>query len=154
MRSHLPTHNASFVFLQPAQVMEYVQLRSFNNYIEANIVLSMLQAANINCHLKDEHTLTIDPLLSPALGGMKLMVHHAQAERAWDLIDEAEARYLRNFACPVCHAHALKAISVHKEYKCRLGALVSMLLNGRSVEYGKIYQCQKCGYDFKELPRQ
>lgn len=133
--------------------MEYIQLRTFDNYIEANIVLTMLQAANVNCHLKDEHTITIDPLLSPALGGMKLMVHHSHAERAWELMDEVEAQYLKNFACPVCHAHALKAVSVHKAYKCRLGALASMLLNGRSVEFKKMYQCQKCGYDFKELPK-
>ncbi len=135
------------------KVMNYVQLRTFDNYIEANIVLMMLQSAHINCHLKDEHTVTIDPLLSPAIGGMKLMVHHAHAERAWSLMDEAEAQYLKNFACPVCHAHALKAVSVHKQYKCRLGALASMLLNGQAVEVKKIYQCEACGYDFKELPR-
>lgn len=132
--------------------MEFVPLRSFDNYIEANIVLSMLMASNINCHLKDENTITIDPLLSPALGGIKLMVHHLHAERAWDLLDEAEQQYLKSIPCPVCKAHALKTVSVTKEHKCRLGALVSMLLNGRAVEVTKMYQCTKCGYDFKELP--
>lgn len=132
--------------------MEFVPLRSFDNYIEANIVLSMLMAANINCHLKDENTITIDPLLSPALGGIKLMVHHQHAERAWDLLDEAEQQYLKSIPCPVCKAHALKTISVTKQHKCRLSALVSMLLNGRSVEVTKMYQCTECGYDFRELP--
>lgn len=132
--------------------MEFVPLRSFDNYIEANIVLSMLMAANINCHLKDENTITIDPLLSPALGGIKLMVHHQHAERAWDLLDEAEQQYLKSIPCPVCKAHALKTISVTKQHKCRLSALVSMLLNGRSVEVAKMYQCTECGYDFRELP--
>ena len=133
--------------------MEFVQLRSFDNYIEANIVLSMLMSANINCHLKDEHLVTIDPILSPAIGGMKLMVYHAHAERAWELLDEAEAQYLKSIPCPVCRAHALKAVSIAKEHKCKLGALVSMLLNGQSVEVKKIYQCGACGYDFKELPK-
>src|SRR3712207_6919764 len=54
--------------------------------------------------------------------------------RAWDLLEEAEQQYLKTIPCPVCKAHALKAISVTKEHKCRLGALISMLLNGRSVE--------------------
>lgn len=134
--------------------MEYVQLRSFDNYIEANIVLTMLQAAHVVCYLKDEHTVTIDPLLSPAIGGMKLMVHHTHAERAWSLMDEAEAQYLKSFACPVCHAHALQAVSVHRQYSSRFSALVSMLLNGQAVEEKKIYKCQSCGYDFKELPQQ
>ena len=132
--------------------MEFVPLRSFDNYIEANIVLSMLIASNINCHLKDEHTITIDPLLSPALGGIKLMVHHAHAERAWEMLDEAEQQYLKSIPCPVCKAHTLKAVSISKKYKCRLSALISMLLNGQSVEVTKVYQCSSCGYDFKELP--
>ena len=132
--------------------MEYVQLRSFDNYIEANIVLNMLRHEHINCHLQDENIITIDPLLSPALGGMKLMVHHAHIERAWDLMDKAEEQYLKSIPCPICKAHALKAISYTKKYKCKLSALVSMLLNGKSVEVGKMYQCSACGYDFKELP--
>jgi ribosomal protein L37AE/L43A len=132
--------------------MNFVELRSFDNYIEANIVLNMLQNANINCHLKDEYTVTIDPLLSPALGGMKLMVHTSQVERAWDMIETAEEQYLRTVACPVCKAHSLKIISVTRKHKCKLAALASMLLNGKSVEVSKIYQCSSCGYDFKALP--
>jgi hypothetical protein len=132
--------------------MEYVELRSFDNYLEANIVLSMLQDSDVNCHLKDEHIITIDPLLSPALGGMKLMVHHAHLERAWDLIETAEKRYLRSVPCPICREHSLQAVSICKKHKSRLGAVASMLLNGHSVEITKVYQCSNCGYDFKELP--
>ena len=134
--------------------MDYIELRSFNNYIEANIVLQMLQHKDILCHLKDEHIVTIDPLLSPAIGGMKLMVHHSHVERAWDLMEQAENNYLKNIPCPVCHAHALKAVSITKTHTCKLAALASMLLNGHSVELTKIYRCSRCGYDFKELPKE
>jgi len=48
----------------------------------------MLQDSDINCHLKDEYTITIDPLLSPALGGIKLMVARPQVERALELLAE------------------------------------------------------------------
>ena len=123
--------------------MDYIELRSFNNYIEANIVLQMLQHQDIICHLKDEHIVTIDPLLSPAIGGMKLMVHHSHVERAWDLMEQAENNYLKNIPCPVCHAHALKAVSITKTHTCKLAALASMLLNGHSVELTKIYRCSR-----------
>jgi hypothetical protein len=132
--------------------MDYIELRSFDNYIEANIVLNMLQHQNINCHLKDEHIITMDPLLSPALGGMKLMVHHSHVERAWDMMEKAEGDYLKTIACPVCKAHALEIVSITKKHSCKLAALASMLLNGHSVEVTKIYRCTRCGYDFKELP--
>lgn len=140
-------------FIQVAAV-EFIELRSFDNYMEANIVLSMLQTQNINCHLKDEHIVTIDPLLSPAIGGMKLMVHYAHAERAWDLLEQAEDKYLKSIACPVCKHHTLHAVSITRKHKCRLAALVSMLLNGNAVEIGKVYRCASCGYDFKDLPDQ
>jgi hypothetical protein len=134
--------------------MYFVELRSFDNYIEANIVLKMLQSFEVNCHLKDENTVTIDPLLSSAIGGMKLMVHPAHVEKAWDLLDEAEETYLKHIPCPICKAHALVTISVTKKHKCKLAALASMLLNGHSVEITKLYKCTSCGYDFKELPQQ
>ena len=133
--------------------MNFVELRSFDNYIEANIVLNMLQHANINCHLKDEHIITIDPLLSPAIGGMKLMVHHSHVERAWDMMERAEQEYLKDIPCPICHAHALKAVSITRKHSCKLSALASMLLNGHSVEMTKVYRCSKYGYDFKDLPK-
>ena len=132
--------------------MEYIALRSFDNYIEANIVLNMLQHANINCHLQDENIITIDPLLSPALGGIKLMVHHQQAERAWDVMEEAEKKYLRSIPCPVCKAHTLEAVILKKNYSCKLAALASLLMNGRTLKLSKQYRCRSCGYDFKELP--
>jgi hypothetical protein len=47
-----------------------------------------LRDSDINCHLKDEYTLTIDPLLSPALGGIKLMVAESQVGRALELLEE------------------------------------------------------------------
>ena len=132
--------------------MTFVPLRTFDNYIEANIVMNMLVASGINAHLKDELTITIDPLLSPALGGMKLMVHYTQIERAWELLEDAEKQYLESIPCPVCKAHSLGIVSITKKYKCRLSALINMLVSGKSVELVKMYQCAHCGYDFKELP--
>lgn len=70
--------------------MDFVALRSFDNYIYAHITMSMLRDAGINCHLKDENIITLDPFLSPALGGMKLMVHSSQVELATELLEETE----------------------------------------------------------------
>jgi DNA-directed RNA polymerase subunit RPC12/RpoP len=132
--------------------MNYVQLRSFDNYMEANIVLNMLRDADVTCHLKDEHVITIDPLLSPAIGGMKLMVHPEHVQKAWDLMDAAEEQYLKGIPCPICRSHALTTVSITKRHSSKLAALASMLLNGQSVEVTKMYKCTECGYDFKDLP--
>lgn len=69
-------------------MVNFIQIGSYDNYIYAHIVLSKLQDHGINCHLKDEYTITIDPLLSPALGGIKLMVAATQVDRALELLNE------------------------------------------------------------------
>ena len=54
--------------------MDIVTIRTFDNYFSANILLTRLRHAGIECYLKDEYTVTIDPLLSNAIGGIKLIV--------------------------------------------------------------------------------
>ena len=68
----------------------FIPIRSYDNYIYAHIVLARLQDSDIICHLKDELTITIDPLLSPALGGIKLMVAESHVARALEILNETE----------------------------------------------------------------
>ncbi|HTR31451.1 MAG TPA: DUF2007 domain-containing protein [Puia sp.] len=72
---------------------KFIAIRSYDNYVYAHIVLARLQDTGINCHLKDEYTISIDPLLSPALGGIKLMVAESQVERALEILNETEGQY-------------------------------------------------------------
>ena len=133
-------------------MMEYIEIRAFDNHHEASTVLRLLQQHQVRCYLRDEH-IRADASLHPVIGGEKLMVHHTQVDRAWDLMEKAEQQFLRQIPCPVCHAHTLKAISITRHHRSRLSALASMVLNGHSVELAFVYQCSSCGYDFKELPR-
>ncbi|MET0636332.1 MAG: DUF2007 domain-containing protein [Chitinophagaceae bacterium] len=66
--------------------MKFVLLASFDNYIDANIALGKLKDAYINCHLQDDHSVTLNPFLSNAIGGIKLMVAESQAGRASELL--------------------------------------------------------------------
>ena len=64
----------------------FLLLCSFDNYIPAHIALGKLQNEYINCYLQDENSVTIDPFLSNAIGGIKLMVAEAQIERAKEIL--------------------------------------------------------------------
>ncbi len=68
--------------------MNFICVRGYDNYITAHMQLGMLQEAGISCHLKDEYSVTIDPFLSPAIGGIKIMVAEPQVSRALDLLKE------------------------------------------------------------------
>lgn len=70
--------------------MRFVLLTSFDNYISAHIAMGRLKEEYINCYLQDEYSVTIDPILSNAIGGIKLMVAESQAQRAFELLNSTE----------------------------------------------------------------
>ncbi|HEY0433919.1 MAG TPA: DUF2007 domain-containing protein [Chitinophagaceae bacterium] len=70
--------------------MNFVEVRSYDNYIEAHLMLGRLTAEYINCHLLNENSVTLDPFLANAVGGIKLMVADTQAGRAMSIIQSIE----------------------------------------------------------------
>jgi uncharacterized protein YbaR (Trm112 family) len=134
--------------------MEFVYVNSYNNYIEANIALSMLQDEGINCHLKDEN---INSLLSMH-SGMRLMVFHSQTERAMEIMKNAEKKYLETIACPNCRNHSLEIKLVTKSMRPFPGKYFSFLRRliskeGINTKF-KHYSCRNCNKEYEELPAQ
>jgi hypothetical protein len=128
--------------------VHFAQIRSYDNYITANLQLSLLKDHGITCYLKDELTITIDPLLSPAIGGMKLMVVAAEAEKAHQLLDEAEAEYIKTLACTICGQHAIEKITHVENPTSFWGKLKNQLLGGSAVVLKTYYRCGNCGNPF------
>jgi len=67
--------------------MQFVPVSSYDDYISAHIALGRLQEEYINCYLQDENTVTVNPLWSNAVGGIKLMVADVQVERALKILN-------------------------------------------------------------------
>jgi len=132
--------------------MSFKQIATFDNYLLANMTLGMLEENNINCHLKDENIVTIDPLLNPAVGGIKLMVFETQEERARELIKEAETAYLDELVCPYCGGKGLMAEEKINSPKTFWGVLKNKILYGQTSLYSKFYRCKTCKSQLNELP--
>ena len=132
--------------------MVFYQLRSYDNYIVANLQLQLLQVNGISCYLQDEHTITIDPLLSPAIGGMKLMVRESDAEKASHLLDETDADYVQTLACPACQKPALEKITMVNHPDGYWPRLKNKLLFGAEVTLSTYYRCNNCQQQFSSLP--
>ncbi|MEO6916991.1 MAG: hypothetical protein ABI151_16390 [Chitinophagaceae bacterium] len=132
--------------------MEFLPIRAYDNYLVANMRLTMLQNENIVCYLKDEYTLTIDPLMNIALGGMNLMVSAIQFSRAEEILEQADTNYLLTIPCPHCGDSTIQKQSetiIYTNFKDRLK---SMLLTGTTQKVNSFYRCSNCRKQFKELP--
>ena len=132
--------------------METVVLKTFDNYFSAHIILNKMQLAGINCYLKDEYTVTIDPILSNAIGGIKLAVTLDHVPDASKLLLQFEEEYLRSVVCPGCGGNNITHISRPGTGNF-ISAILTWLFTSYAVAPEKIYKCQDCQYESETLPQ-
>ena len=133
--------------------MELVTLQAFDNFFSANIQLTRLRASGIECYLKDEYTVTIDPLLSNAIGGIKLLVRKSEEHSIRKLLREMNAEADSKLLCPQCGSH--KFILVPKRSaENLLTAITTWLFSAYAVSAENVYQCTNCGYESEALPEE
>ena len=132
--------------------MEYKQIAAYDNYFSANLRLGMLQENEIDCHLKDEYIVTVDPLLNPAIGGIKLMVAAEEFEKATGIIRQSEIDYISSIPCPNCKSLSLVAEEKINDPKTLWGRIKNQIAYGQTTTQTKLYKCNNCGNIFTELP--
>ena len=132
--------------------MNYIPIRAYDNYIPANLEKALLQDAGINCYIKDEYTITIDPLLSPALGGMKLMVEETDLRAAMELLALSDKMFLKTVPCPNCGLFTLEHIEEVTYFTGWIRKFRSLLVNGQNRKVHRFYRCVSCRHTFDELP--
>ena len=62
--------------------MNLVTIATFSSSFDMHVIKGRLEADGITCYVKDEQTVTWDPLLDIAVGGIKLQVVDADVEQA------------------------------------------------------------------------
>lgn len=130
--------------------MNFVQLESYTNYIEANIILGRLEEESINCWLKDENTASINPMWDNAIGGIKLMVAEAQAERAHALLQQFREEKKQRMCCPHCHSKNIEQKAAPEKPKYWLNSLLAFLAPGPDMQTALKWVCQDCKREFDE----
>ncbi|HMB61910.1 MAG TPA: hypothetical protein VKN36_02480 [Eudoraea sp.] len=87
---------------------EFYTLGAFEYVAEVQIIKGKLESEGITVFLRDENTLNTDPLISSAIGGVKLQVYSRDRNAAIEIYNE-----IRNYAiddtglpvkCPNCKA--------------------------------------------------
>ncbi len=136
--------------------MAFVKIYTFDNYIDAQLRLAQLKSEDINCWLQDENTVTIDPIISNAIGGIKLMVHESQKEQATELLRTIINKEKENRACPKCQSLNVEYIVTNRKPSNWLSAFFGYLLGGYALGITKVYHCFNCGHEFnlEDMPGQ
>ena len=132
-------------------LMELVVLRTFNNYFSANILLTRLRSAGIECYLKDEYTVTVDPFLSNAIGGIKLVVKKEHLEEVSKVLRDFDDAYRKSALCPRCGSHEIELVPKRTTANM-VAAILSWIFSDYAVSAENVYQCQVCNFESVDLP--
>jgi predicted RNA-binding Zn-ribbon protein involved in translation (DUF1610 family) len=130
--------------------MKFIPIWSYDNYVPAHIAMGRLKEEGIDCWLKDENTVTIDPILTNAVGGIKLMVAEANAKRAWELLNQLQQEYKARFVCPKCGSANIELVSTPRKPLNWLAAISTFFLGDYALTVDKVYHCFDCGHESAE----
>jgi rubredoxin len=131
--------------------MDFVTLQTFDNYFYANITLNKLKNEGVECYLKDEYTVTIDPMLSNAIGGIKLAVLDTDVEKATVFLKQFHDEYMKSVECPDCKLNEI-ILENKTSPKNIFSGFLTFFFGSFPIAVDKIYKCQVCGYESKTMP--
>jgi Putative prokaryotic signal transducing protein len=126
--------------------MEIVVLQSYVNYVEAHIAKGVLEERGIVCWLNDENTVTIDPILTNAVGGIKLMVEKDAAPEAWKILEDLKKE--NRPACPQCGSKNTELVSTPRKASNWISAITTFFLSSSAIAPDKVNHCFDCGHEF------
>ncbi len=130
--------------------MKFIPIQVFDNYMEANIKMGMLKDAGIECWLKDEYMVTVDPILTNAIGGIKLVVHERDAQQAIRFINEMAGLKKVVYTCTNCRSVNVELVSTPRKAIHWLTAMTSFLMGNYAITVEKVFHCFNCGNEFSE----
>ena len=130
--------------------MNFIPVWSYDNYVPAHIAMGRLKEEGMECWLKDENTVTIDPILSNAVGGIKLMVVEADAEKAWKLLKQLQKEYKAGMVCINCGSNNIELVSTPRKPLTWFSALSTFFLGDYAMAADKVYHCFDCKHESAE----
>jgi hypothetical protein len=126
--------------------MKWIIANSYNDYFKANIALTKLQNEGIEAMLKDENSVTLNPILGNAIGGIKLMIQEKDAIQVKEIFQSWIEAGRELSKCPKCFSSDLDLIT--KQTPSNFFMAIASALFANYALADTHYKCQKCGHQF------
>ncbi len=134
--------------------MNLITLKTFDNSIDANMLKCQLELEGIQSYLKDENTITTNPLYNIALGGIKLQVLEQDYTKAKTYLDQLENTPYTNqdndiIHCPKCQSTNIQVgFASYKNITGILSLLTAFVFMIFPFYNKKVYKCMQCDKEF------
>jgi len=134
--------------------MGLITFKTFDNAIDAHILKIKLESEGITCFLFDENIVSVNPLYSNLVGGIKLKINEEDLVLAKNIVLELEQTpYTTDdeqvIACPECKSTRIESgYKSMKSVGAVLSAIASFLLMIFPLYRKTVYKCLECGNEF------
>ncbi len=130
----------------------FSKIAVFQYSSEAQIIKSRLEAEGIEVFLFDQLTIDTDPLVSNAIGGIKLKVWAEDEAKALHILKSISEYSLddegQEIQCPICESFKVELVTTIKDVKSFLAYIFSFLSNSRPGQNQHKYRCNNCKQKF------
>ncbi|MBJ7882291.1 DUF2007 domain-containing protein [Gelidibacter salicanalis] len=119
---------------------------------EAQIIKGRLESDGIEVFLADNLTIDTDPLVSNAIGGVKLKVRSTQVVEAKQILDSIQPYAMDDdgnaLKCPTCQSTHIELFSTIKDLKSFFWFIFGFLFSSLPFYTKHNYKCEVCGTEF------
>lgn len=127
-------------------------IASYQYSSEAEIVRGRLQADGIEVFLQDAVTIDTDPLVSNAIGGVKIRVRSVDALKAKHILNSIKHYALDDqgefLSCPNCHSEEVNLYSTITDLKSFFSFLLGVVTGTLPMSTRYQYRCEQCDHEF------
>lgn len=134
---------------------KFTTIAKYQYTSEALIIKGRLEADGIQVFLSDNLTIDTDPLVSNAIGGVKLKVFTEDAFKARTILNKISKYSTDNdgnlLECPECKSHKIQLFSSITSFKSFFAFILGVLFGTLPIHACYKYQCDSCNtnFDFK-----
>lgn len=132
----------------------FVTVAKFTYSSEAQIFKGKLESEGIPVFMADNLTIDIDPLVSNALGGVRLKVRSQDAEKAKEILGSVREFSVdeegKEIHCPNCNSTKVHYFSNVNSFKSLIAFLFGFLFSTLPFYAKYSYTCEDCKTKFSD----
>lgn len=130
----------------------FKQVAVFQYSSEAQIFKGKLESVGIDVFMHDNFTIDSDPLLSQAVGGVKLFVRSEDYKIATEILTEVHLHSVSEtgdpIICPNCRSENVDLFSTVKDTKSFFSFAFSLVMGALPFYTKYKYRCSNCKFEF------
>lgn len=129
-----------------------IEIANYQFSSEAYLFKGKLESEGIEVFLQNENTINTDPLLSTALGGVKLFVNSEDVLQSKQILDAISEYSLNDkwelLTCPNCGSQKIYMTTTIKDIKSFLAFIYGLLTLSMPLFSKQKYKCESCNFEF------